>query len=360
MRVKYLQLLTISRFVAALIVVISHYMGFGLIPKNNRFLALFHGGGIAVTYFFVLSGFILAHNYRSFAVNGSIRVFYVARVARIYPILMASVVFSVLILKWIPSNQNLDQSFYVPTSNWHTILASFGQVTGLGTWFPFSAVQSVLNAPAWSVGCEIFFYLSFPFLINCLSGKYSPKRYFFILIAYFATLVILGIYISDNSSNRSQLLLGRFPVLHLFEFIAGVLVYRLALATKFIKYRFRAIFLTFSMCILALIFVQSLYSFLLLGPLFAFLIASLAIESPKTYSGKGWKLFILLGESSYALYLIHFPIGILLISSNLGLMMVPTSLVLVIAVSVVMHHFYEVPSRKWIVANLTTTGRRNN
>jgi peptidoglycan/LPS O-acetylase OafA/YrhL len=125
------------------------------------------------------------------------------------------------------------------------------------------------------------------------------------------------------------------------------------------KNRFRAIFLSSSMCILALVVVQSPYSFLLLGPLFAILIASLAIESPKTYSGRGSRLLILLGESSYALYLIHFPIGILLISSKLGLMMVPISLVLVTALSVLVHHFYEVPSRKWIIRNLTSINKRN-
>jgi len=334
-------------------------MRFGLIPKNNPFLALFHGGGIAVTYFFVLSGFILAHNYKSFSETGSIRVFYIARVARIYPVLIASVVFSVLILKWIPTNQNSNQSFYIPTSNLHTILSSFGQATGLGTWFPFSAVQSVLNAPAWSVGCEIFFYLSFPFLISYLSGQYSSKCLFLIIISYFTTLVILGLYISGNSSNRSQLLLGRFPVLHLFEFIVGVLAYRHVLTSKFMKYRIKAIFFSSSLCIIALFFVKSIYSFLLLGLLFAFLISSLAIESRKTYSGRGWRLFILLGESSYALYLFHFPIGILLISSKLGLMMAPISLVVVTALSVLIHHFYEIPSRKWIMTNLTTIGRRN-
>jgi peptidoglycan/LPS O-acetylase OafA/YrhL len=344
--------------VAALIVVVSHYMDFGLIPKNTWFLVLFNGGGIAVTYFFALSGFILAHNYRSFSQTGSTRAFYIARVARIYPVLVASIVFSVLILKWIPTNQNQDQSLYVPASTLHTILASFGQVTGLGTWFPFSAVQSVLNAPAWSVGCEIFFYLIFPYLINCLCGKYSPKRYFFILVPYFATLMILGLYIFNNSSNRSQLLLGRFPILHLIEFIAGVVAYRFVLNKKFMKNRFRAVFLSSSMCILALVVVQSPYSFLLLGPLFAFLIASLAIESPKTYNGRVWRLLVLLGESSYALYLVHFPIGILLISSKLGLIMVPISLVLVTALSVLVHQFYEVPSREWIIRNLTSINRK--
>ena len=92
--------LTGLRFVAALLVVVHHVMRHfrpGIVPTDaqdpviavfERLLyAVLYEGGIAVDFFFVLSGFILTYNYVNQA--GGQRVsgpgFYIARIARIYP-----------------------------------------------------------------------------------------------------------------------------------------------------------------------------------------------------------------------------------------------------------------------------------
>jgi peptidoglycan/LPS O-acetylase OafA/YrhL len=102
MSLSQLKPLTGLRFLAALLVVLGHGAAFWLpaisrgssVPGALRVVApaisgiTAKGGGGAVTLFFVLSGFILAYAYRPLGtgLRGGWRTFYVARVARIYPV----------------------------------------------------------------------------------------------------------------------------------------------------------------------------------------------------------------------------------------------------------------------------------
>src|SRR5438067_1929482 len=81
-RVAHLPALTGLRFLAALVVVIDH-TGYGPLAAM---VAPF--GGVAVTLFFILSGFILTYTYtrNGTAVHGGWRAFYIARIARVYPL----------------------------------------------------------------------------------------------------------------------------------------------------------------------------------------------------------------------------------------------------------------------------------
>jgi peptidoglycan/LPS O-acetylase OafA/YrhL len=96
---RSLDALTGARFLAALWVVVYHYTLEFRFPSLKEALHYQYGhhtpfdllilqGHLAVDFFFLLSGFILAYTYISDSgrLRGSPRAFWVARIARIYPV----------------------------------------------------------------------------------------------------------------------------------------------------------------------------------------------------------------------------------------------------------------------------------
>ncbi|ERT14322.1 acyltransferase family protein [Photorhabdus temperata] len=78
--------LTSLRFFAAFFVLLSHL---GYLKDSDYFSWLFvYNGYIGVTFFFILSGFVLAYSYEEKMNRKEIskRNFFVARIARIYPL----------------------------------------------------------------------------------------------------------------------------------------------------------------------------------------------------------------------------------------------------------------------------------
>lgn len=154
--VRHLPALTSLRFLAAAYVLIFHYSS---IPGNvfeSQFVRLGYTG---VSFFFVLSGFILAHNYHQvdFAEPGMLRRYLVARISRVYPVyllsLLAGVPFLILLLPRLAAGMTT------------TLAASSLLVApfGLQAWFPGTACA--LNCPSWSISVEAFFYLMLPLLL---------------------------------------------------------------------------------------------------------------------------------------------------------------------------------------------------
>jgi peptidoglycan/LPS O-acetylase OafA/YrhL len=83
--------LTSFRFFAALAVFFHHMIGFFFERPRLKELyqAYYYEGYAGVSFFFVLSGFILTYNYRRVFTSPKVRevwAFYVARLARIYPL----------------------------------------------------------------------------------------------------------------------------------------------------------------------------------------------------------------------------------------------------------------------------------
>jgi peptidoglycan/LPS O-acetylase OafA/YrhL len=123
------------RFIAALFVVLSHYS-----PIRN---SLINNGGEAVSFFFLLSGFILvvAYEKQINQNNFSIIGFYVKRIARIYPLYLFALFLT------------LSCHFLIHTNHTHLIFKLPFELIMLQTWF----YPGSINHPAWSIRCELFF-----------------------------------------------------------------------------------------------------------------------------------------------------------------------------------------------------------
>ncbi|MBW8879944.1 MAG: acyltransferase [Asticcacaulis sp.] len=149
----HLKPLTSLRFFAALWVVLYSYIkelnvpiGFGLIDH----------GYLGVDMFFILSGFILSYVYLEGFGTGRFDFFSFVnhRLARIYPLHIATLLFSILLigaaaLKGVQLDPN--------AQNWAALPAHLTLTQAWGL-----APSASFNHPSWSISAEWFAYLSFP------------------------------------------------------------------------------------------------------------------------------------------------------------------------------------------------------
>ena len=209
MQVKQrLDALTSLRFFAAAMIVIYHSADlFGRGSNSNNYFLL----GQAVSFFFVLSGFILAYVYPKLETWPEIKQFYRARIARIWPAQLASFLLAC----------------YLLSLSWDSKTA-LANIFMIHAWIPFQTYFFSYNSVSWSISTEIFFYLVFPFLIHQWDKTWLVK-----LLAS-GIIVILLIQVSDllqlpNCCNpmkgiTKEALLYIHPASRIFEFIFGMFI----------------------------------------------------------------------------------------------------------------------------------------
>lgn len=205
-----LNALTSLRFFAAAMIVFHHSLGLGLFGLTDPpgYISVW---GQGVSFFFVLSGYILAYVYPKFDSWPQIRQFWRARIARVWPALAFSFLFAIwfLSLEW----------------NSRTAIANLLMVN---SWIPYPNYFYSYNAPSWSISTEFFFYLTFPFLIHRWGKTAMPKLLGAGLVVVTMVLVadLSRIPNSSHSDNdlTMQALLYISPLARLLEFTFGLFV----------------------------------------------------------------------------------------------------------------------------------------
>jgi len=197
--------LTSLRFLAALLV--FGYHGNVVLGDTSQSVTsvLFGAGSVGVTFFFLLSGFLLAWVHRPDDTPGR---FYRRRFARIYPAYIATLLIGFLLVA-IASPKNLADGLATPFL--------------LQAWLPNTNNVLAINIPAWSLSVEAFFYLLFPLVIGTISRLTEVWR-----AAAGAILVLILIAIASPdlalaAREHFGYTLGYFPPARLPEFLLGVL-----------------------------------------------------------------------------------------------------------------------------------------
>jgi peptidoglycan/LPS O-acetylase OafA/YrhL len=309
------------------------------------------GGFIGVSFFFVLSGFVLAYNYEGVRATGDpwVRRFAVARVARIYPIYLLTLAIMV----------PLDfRSSWAATNFGHAVLHE-GLALGLTlpmvqSWIP--GHHAAINAPAWSLSDEAFFYLMFPMVLSLLARVQTLRTV--CVLAVLAFIIQVGVVPMLWPLFPGNV--AAFPPVRLAEFVAGV-----AGGLIFLRLRWQISgtwsVLLFGASVGGIVLAMSLRDRLpgplvysgLLTPLFAATIFMLAVVSsrmPTFWAGRGW---VFLGEMSYSMYLLHVPVFDWLphllrtpwaaIQFNVGGLMIYLTLLIVLSAAV--YQWFERPLR---------------
>ncbi len=210
-KAAFLPPLTSLRFFAAFAILLLHGTTIWPLPSLLAPLALNQG----VSFFFVLSGFILAHNYPVLVTNGQRISFYVSRLARIWPVHIAS---TILLFVLTPG---MVSALFLPDG----VTTAFLYTTLMHSWIPLWKHFFAFNSVSWSISTEWFFYLCFPLFIL------PWRRLNWTKIPVSGLLVIAVIaYANYTDAPRGHGAPGLtmhglvyiFPPARLFEFVCGV------------------------------------------------------------------------------------------------------------------------------------------
>lgn len=206
-----LDALTSLRFFAAAMIVVHHAIERGLGPQWAAHFAL----GQGVSFFFVLSGFVLAYNYPALHGARDVRRFLLARVARIWPAHIAATALFIVFIGNISYHT-------LPQGSRAAITAAY--VTLTHAWLPLGSYYSAYNAVSWSISTEFFFYLAFPFLILNWQATWRIKMSVILAI----TAVMWWLATRFAVGPQAEFLRGGFayisPLARIFEFTLGIAV----------------------------------------------------------------------------------------------------------------------------------------
>lgn len=356
------------RFPAALIVLLYHYFGaeIAALPGGRSLGALAIHGYLGVVFFFVLSGFILAHVHgndlfgRDFGCPVRRR-FYIARIARVGPVLWLSLLLGLpAFLKALSDGGRVDP--------WLEASAMVLAPLGLHAWVPGAACS--LTCPTWSLSVEAFFYGLFPLVVAPVRA--APIRA--IAVALLSGLALAGAgdwvwlwatggvdplltYLPESRSGQllRQAVLYN-PLLHLPAFVCGVAGYTI---WQTYQQSLRRSVVAALIGLLGLIVLCAtaddlppvLRSTVLPVPVFLLLIVASA-QIPSRSAPLEW-----LGQISFALYAVHIPIYQIITSRTV---MGPTltakllATILSLIVAALVFRYLEGPGRRWVIQTFGT------
>ena len=305
---RYLELDALRGF-AAFGVILWHYRAhFRAAPLGELLEPFYWSGFLCVDFFFVLSGVVLTRAYLTERRRGDLRGNLVRRLARIYPLHFVTLI-AVALLQLAVIEGLKRPAFIVKHNDLHHFVLNLGLANFIGLQRGFS-----FNGPAWSISTEIFVNLMFFLLIRLRTGA-RLDAVFLAVVAASGTL-LMGFDSGRLDRSGSVLHLQVELVRTAFGFFIGVLLYLWGIRGRGSAGGVLADGL----------FVATLALLLLaaLGPLrtvwyapalavglgFPLLIFS-AIRAPRMGRLLRWRPFVYLGDISYSLYLIHFPLQIL-------------------------------------------------
>jgi peptidoglycan/LPS O-acetylase OafA/YrhL len=346
------------RGIAALGVVLWHYSGmFRQQPLAGPLAPFYLSGGLLVDFFFVLSGFVLGRTYDTAARRGQLGRNLWQRVARLYPlhfVTLLAVLACDLANAWLygqPPREHNDAYHFA-------LNLLLLQSSGLQQDYSF-------NGPSWSVSTEFLTNVLFLALVARMG---RPGRWLMAMLAAAAAALLLKVGILDQGVPVS----GRYGVLDLslvrgwFGFFVGTLCYRL--------YRRRDDGRPLPASVRATCDVAGLALLLGIGAYMArwlpqshggdVLLGALAFPALILAAAGGgwlrralrWRPLTYLGEISYSVYLVHFPLILAILTAAGPGERLPVGspwfllafYALVVLVASATYRAVELPGKRWL------------
>jgi peptidoglycan/LPS O-acetylase OafA/YrhL len=308
------------RFFAAFLVVIHHAES---LRKDHELghlkgIGIFENGQHAVSFFFVLSGFLITYlllKEREVKNDISIKQFYIKRIFRIWPLYFLMVIIGAIIqpyfIEW----------FHIPYKMPYTIGETWVYfiffIPGMVNFF----FGSNLLEPLWSIGVEEVFYLIWAPLF-----KWFKKHILILLLSVIVIKLILitisnfGSFSNDQAINN---LITYIIRIHQFEAMAigglgAYLVFHYgskintsvfySIPAQLFFYSLMVIFLFFGTTIKAdfwlFVFEKPIISALVTSGLFLYLIIGVSVVDRNLFTLEN-RFFSYLGEISYGIYMFH-------------------------------------------------------
>lgn len=347
------------------------------------------GGGSAVLMFFIMSGFLMMVGY---ATKPSVSAynFLSHRVARLGPVYWLSVLLFVpfTIMQFTCGHGSASGSYVNGDSGLLTFFSYLTTLLFTQTWFVALGFSNI-NGPLWSIVSQFFCYAIFPYLaIPYLTVRNLTRLVGEVLL--FWQIYVVCFVCLFVSSGYNYLLVHITPLNKLPLFIMGMILGSQALTnlsvvtTPDYQQRWGVIcdLTTFFIAFYFLLQVvmswtvnyagisARLYAELFIPPVYALWLYSLT-QAPKSLSYRVfcWWPFKRLGDYSFAVYCLHWPIltyycwmrfgSDYFTDSDLGndvrlycLEVIPV-LAIILIISAVVYHNLEQPSRVWLYAMIS-------
>lgn len=178
------------RGLAALAVVLGHVE---LLKYVFKFENVYEGGGpfflylgsYAVTFFFVLSGFLITYlllKEREIFGNIAIKKFYVRRILRIWPVYYILFIFGFLILPKLDLDGIIFPKAVADKDYWDSFFFNLILLPN------FSKVSNPIAFQSWSIGVEEQFYIFWPFLVSKIK---SLKKLLYSMLGIIVIIYLL-------------------------------------------------------------------------------------------------------------------------------------------------------------------------
>lgn len=319
----YFENLDFLRFIAFFTVFAGH-TAFGTFLINrihidviNKFIWVFSQGGTGVSFFFVLSGFLITYlllkeKEKTGKIN--IRNFYVRRILRIWPLYYVTILFTFIIY---PKVKVLLNNIDPVTNNiWMhlTFLSNFDIINSERREM-ITGIKSVpvMIGVNWSIAIEEQFYLVWPLLFAFIPKKLY-KYIFFVIILISAMFRYI---------NRADSLVTYFHTLAVFSDLAigGMFAYFSIYSVRFLQFfqqiKKWQIMIIYMIGLAFLMYGNDIcpnqydiaYRRIISTAFFAFIITEQNFSIESFYKFGKIKAITQLGKYTYGLYLLH-PIGI--------------------------------------------------
>ena len=310
--------LTGIRSLLALTILLFHFTPAGLRWDAHPWVSLYpiiDIGYVFVSFFFLISGFILSYNYGDRPkINAPD--FWMARFSRLYPVYVLTLIISIPMLI---------VEFHVRSR------AEFWEgaiLTPLLLQGCFPRIATFWNTVTWTLSCEVMLYIAFPWLMRLKWPRHTGKLLAMLAFFWIIGLIPHSIYIVHDPDHLGHMpdrysagfwlnTLKYTPLPYVCTFLAGLTLGRLHEAAK-LGVRGRMI-VGISGFVTAYVVVYHLVPRLpyilihggLLTPMFAAIILGLSGPSPLA-SVFSIRPLVAIGTSTYCLYLLHFNVFILL------------------------------------------------
>ena len=326
-RYAYVDLL---RGFAALAVLICHYRWFYArypndwrdvpLPADGLLWPVYGYGGMAVQLFWILSGFVFAVAYGQYGKKLSAREFWLRRFSRLYPLHFATLLI-VAGLQAVSMYKFGTWQVYGNNDMHHFLL----QLFLASNWF---SSDYSFNGPIWSVSIEELVYIGF--LIYLKSAGLNLRA---ALAICAASLVLTG-FTGNLVAQCAALFFGGVA----FAILAPRFPSRMPAAV------IGCLFVLAAYVALALADLEPWIPALLIyvgapSVLLLFIALDYRFELPRQLH---W-----IGASTYAIYLLHMPVLILL-RMTVGIVPLWAFVGLVVALAVPTYYWFEAPMQRWI------------
>ena len=349
MRRADIPVLTTLRFPAAFAIVLYHFLAYTTCPAW-----IWDGFNAGVSFFYVLSGFILYYNYPDLKDRGY---FWIARLARIWPVHLFTLVLALIVMPW---------DHLLGHASWPVTLPA--NIFLVHAWLPIKGSVLSFNGVSWSLSVEAFFYLCFPWILVGMNRRGSPLFLAGSFSIGFAIILLVTLFWPAQAAY-----FGNFnPVCRLFEFVLGMASCKYWLqgpraganSSQWLGYELIAVLLSLILVIgipvllMAAGIVNAATSWIgaeLCALGFAMLIWVFAHQAGAISQALSKRWLTWLGEISFAVYMCHqiilrrlVPVAIDNVPAALETFGVVIVLTLIVAAAI--FHLVETPSRHAIVS----------